>query len=290
MVAFGDVKRCPTVPAIGPGTTYDANGNRTGSGYTVGSGNRMLSDGTYDYTYDNEGNTTRRTCIADGSVTDYTWDYRNRLTEVTDRASLNGAPTQIVDYIYDVNNHLIEEITDPDGAGSEPATAQWFVYDPLSPLPSGEGQGEGQMVLRYTGTPGVGAALADYYVWGPATDFLLCDEHKVSPSEIDIDWTLGDNLNTIRDIAQYNSTTHTTTVIDHIAYSAFGVVTTETAPSTDCLFKFTGRPLDTATGFQNNWNRVFYAAAGRFPSPDPSGLGPDVNPYHYCGNGLTYRG
>ena len=71
---------------------------------------------------------------------------------------------------HDVNNHLIEEITDPDGAGSEPASEQVFLYD------------RGQMVLRYTGTTGVEPTVADYYVWGPATDLLLCDEHKVGPS------------------------------------------------------------------------------------------------------------
>ena len=37
--------------------SYDANGNRTMTGYSTGTGNRLLSDGTYNYTYDDEGNT-----------------------------------------------------------------------------------------------------------------------------------------------------------------------------------------------------------------------------------------
>ena len=36
----------------------------------------------------------RRTVIATGAVTEYEWDYRNRLIEVTDRASADGCGHQ----------------------------------------------------------------------------------------------------------------------------------------------------------------------------------------------------
>ncbi|MFN0054799.1 MAG: hypothetical protein ACKV0T_21720, partial [Planctomycetales bacterium] len=81
--------------------TYDANGNRTNTGYTTGTNNRLTSDGTYNYTYDNEGNRTRKTKISDGSYTDYTWDHRNRLTDVTFKTS-GGTTTKKVHYTYDV--------------------------------------------------------------------------------------------------------------------------------------------------------------------------------------------
>jgi hypothetical protein len=48
----------------------------------VGPNNEILSDGTYTYSYDAEGNCTERVNIATGADTDYTWDLRNRLTEV----------------------------------------------------------------------------------------------------------------------------------------------------------------------------------------------------------------
>ena len=38
-----------------------ANGNRTGSGYTVGPNNWISSDGTFTYEHDDEGNIVRRT-------------------------------------------------------------------------------------------------------------------------------------------------------------------------------------------------------------------------------------
>ena len=49
--------------------SYDANGNRTNTGYQTGANNQLLRDGTYSYTYDNEGNRTSRTNIATGKLT-----------------------------------------------------------------------------------------------------------------------------------------------------------------------------------------------------------------------------
>lgn len=61
---------------------YDNNGNRTNPGYVTGEYNRLLSDDTYNYEYDPEGNRTKRTEIATGTVTEYVWDHRNRLVEL----------------------------------------------------------------------------------------------------------------------------------------------------------------------------------------------------------------
>ena len=64
------------------GYTYDKSGNRTISGYSTGADNRLTSDAIYNYTYDAEGNRTRRTKISDGSYIDYSYDYRNRLSNI----------------------------------------------------------------------------------------------------------------------------------------------------------------------------------------------------------------
>ena len=61
--------------------TFDNNGNRTMSGYQTGTDNRLTNDGTYSYTYDAEGNRLTRTKTATGEVTEYTWDYHNRLDQ-----------------------------------------------------------------------------------------------------------------------------------------------------------------------------------------------------------------
>jgi RHS repeat-associated protein len=63
---------------------YDENGNRVtanGQDIVTGTGNRLLEDESFYYTYDAEGNLTRRTDKSSGVVTVYTWDHRNRLTK-----------------------------------------------------------------------------------------------------------------------------------------------------------------------------------------------------------------
>ena len=76
--------------------TYDENGNRitaNGDIYTTGDANQTTSDGTYTYIYDDNGNLQFRYVDADESetlnsgdtdVTEYTWDNRNRLVEVSE--------------------------------------------------------------------------------------------------------------------------------------------------------------------------------------------------------------
>ena len=61
----------------------------------VGAHNRLLSDGTYRYEYDGEGNCVKRTNIPTGEVTEYEWDHRNRLVVVIDRLSEDGPIVQI---------------------------------------------------------------------------------------------------------------------------------------------------------------------------------------------------
>ena len=188
--------------------SYDSNGNRTNGGYTTGDANQLTTDGTYTYQYDSEGNRTARfvdndtsgtLTTGDTDMTEYTWDHRNRLTNVTNRATYGGSATQAVDYIYDIRNRLVGKILDPDGAGEDPATEEYYAYD-----------GD-QILLRFDGSET--SDLVDRYLWAPAVDLLLSDEKLTGPSTPGtIYWTLGDNLNTIRDIALYNSGTDTTTI------------------------------------------------------------------------------
>ena len=60
---------------------YDANGNRTGTGYSTTVMNETLtSPGVVTYTYDSAGNMI--SANSGGTFTTYTYDYHNRLTEV----------------------------------------------------------------------------------------------------------------------------------------------------------------------------------------------------------------
>jgi hypothetical protein len=91
--------------------TYDQNGNRTNSGYVTAAGNRLMSDGTYNYDYDSEGNRTIRTKIADGTVDEYTWDYRNRLMGIVS-TDADGNVIKTVGYTYDVDDQRVSKTVD----------------------------------------------------------------------------------------------------------------------------------------------------------------------------------
>jgi RHS repeat-associated protein len=81
--------------------------------------------------------------------------------------------------------------------------------------------------------------------------------------------------------------------VNHRVFSAYGQLLSQTdlsgarpAPATvDCLFGYTGRPLDQATGLQNNNARWYDAITGRWLSEDHIWDG--VNLYRYVGNGPT---
>ncbi len=65
--------------------SYDANGNRNSLDYTVDTNNHITADATFTYAYDDQGNRTSRTDSNTGEVTEYSWDYRNRLVTAKDR-------------------------------------------------------------------------------------------------------------------------------------------------------------------------------------------------------------
>ena len=314
-----------TAPQPGESYSYDANGNRAGTGYVIGADNELLCDGTYTYTYDAEGNRTAKfiDTNADGvldsgdtSITIYGWDNRNRLVSVTTYATFGDAPTQTVNYAYDAENRWIGE-TVINGDGSIHRTA--FAYDPEAGG-GGSGVGTGQIVLQFdgglsqvssdeTGTVLLTATnLSHRYLWGPAVDQILADE-QLLPSPAGggaggeggqgggynltqpgtVVWPLTDNLGTVRDLAVYNAATGVTSVANHRVYDSFGNLMSQTNAAVDCLFGFTGRPLDPAgTALQNNGQRWYEAGTGGWLSQDPTGLSAgDTNLYRYCGNSPT---
>ena len=244
--------------------TYDDTGNRTNTGYITVANNRTTSDGVYNYTYDVEGNMTSRTAISGGAVTLYTWDHRNRLISVTQKASANSAAQWIVEYTYDYQNRLVKRSYDPDAAGNEVAEVTTWIYDGT------------QMVLQFDGSGDLNNDdLSHRYMYGPIVDQILADETIGN----DTYWTLTDHQNTVRDLAT------TAGVVTHRSYNAFGVKTDETANAVDCIFGYTGKMYDEVTELQNNINRWYNPELGKWLSEDPIGFnGGDTNVYKYVKN------
>ena len=217
--------------------SYDANGNRTNTGYQTGANNQLLSDGTYGYTYDNEGNRTSRTNIATGELTSYSWDYHNRLTSVVIQNS-SGTVTESVAYTYDAYDRRIAKVIDPDGAGPATATTERMVYDGDNIALTFDGQGN----------------QTHRYLYGSGVDQILADETPTS-----VNWALVDHQGTVRDVVDSNGA-----VLNHLIYDSYGQVTSETNPSLDFRFGYTGRERDKETGLQYNRARYYDPRTGAF--------------------------
>ena len=94
--------------------------------------NRLLSDGTFDYTYDQNGNLIKQVQIA-GTYsttyeTDYTWDYENRPVGVTYYDN-SHALQQSITYTYDYLGNVIREYV-----STAPQPYAYTVYDGGQPL------------------------------------------------------------------------------------------------------------------------------------------------------------
>ncbi len=261
---------------------YDPTGNRIsssrhGSGYTVGDGpagaadaNRLTSDGTYRYSYDDEGNLNARTQIAGGVVREFTWDHRNRLTRVTDRPSAVGAPTQVVDYTYDTLNRRIASKVDATPGDAVDGKITYFVYD------------GSDVLVELVDLDGSGPAVATEsmrYLHGPAVDQILAQEDATGK----VLWDLADHLETVRDLVNNSGI-----VVNHLKYDSFGNVFAQSNPAANTRYQFTGREHDSETGLQYNRARYYDATSGRFLSEDPIGFnGRDFNVYRYVANSPT---
>lgn len=247
--------------------SYDDNGNRINPGYVTGTNNRLLSDGTYNYDYDGEGNLITRTEIATGARRRFEWDHRNRLATVTDE-NPSGAPTQRVEFTYDAFNRRIAKSVDTNPLDAVDAAITYFVYD-----------GD-DVLLDLVDTDGPSgpavAQLANRYLHGPAVDQVLAQEDAAG----NVQWLLADHLGTIRDILD-----HTGASLNHIRYDSFGNITAQTDPTIDTRYAFTGREFDPETGLHYYRARYYDAAIGRFLSEDPITFGAsDANLYRYVWN------
>ena len=264
----------------------DANGNRTSTNSvssTIGAGNRLTDDGTFTYEYDNEGNLTRRSETSTGSYRNFTYDYRNRLTEVEDFPPSLGSPTQKIDYGYDAfNRRVSREVTtytttegsNDGGEGGDSTTTsstytEKFIYD-----------GD-HVVLDFLSTDSSATVPHSRYLYGPAIDQVLAQETTSGAGNVY--WLLADNEGSIRDVVDKVGAAVSG---GHFQYDAFGnVLSGDTTLGRNF---FTGRELDILTGLQYNRERWYDPATGRFISQDPIGLaGGQFNFYVYAGNNPT---
>ncbi len=195
------------------------------------------------------------------TYTTYTYDYRNRLTEVKQGGTL------IATYTY---NALDQRIGIQDSGGS----TTWTIYNGASAdaLPYADFNGSGGALLtRYVSGPGM--------VNGAVVDELLARTSSGGTTA----WYLTDKLDSVRDVVSSAGS-----VLDHVVYDSFGNITTETNASNGDRFKFAGMEYDATTGQYFDRARYYSNAVGRFTGLDPMGFSAgDTDLYAYVGGSPT---
>jgi RHS repeat-associated protein len=186
------------------------------------------------------------------------------LISVTDKNSSHVQ--QQVTYSYDAFNRLVERSIQ---IGAGPVETGHFIYDGI------------EMVLQLDDN----ADVEHRMLWGPAVDQALADETGAG----DVYWYLTDHLGTVRDVAEYDSGTNTTTVANHIAFDSFGDRISETnAALGDFDIGYTGKWFDRATGLAWHWTRWYNPSIQRWMSEDPIGFAAeDANLSRYVENNVS---
>ncbi len=234
---------------------YDANGNRNTTGYSTTGGNRLASDGTYNYGYDAEGNRTSKTRISDGQVTTYTFDNRNRVTDVQVKTA-GGVLLHDESYTFDSQGRRL-------GVNSDGAQT-WTLY-------------KGDNAYADFNSSG---ALQTRYLFGLSADGLIARTSAAGS----VAWYLADNLGSVRQVV-----TTAGSVLYSAAYTAYGQVRTSAGAGGD-RFGYAGREWSRVTGEGYYRARLYDPAAGRFTSEDTIGFrGQDANLYRYVGNSPSTR-
>ncbi|MGB7229083.1 MAG: RHS repeat-associated core domain-containing protein [Candidatus Acidiferrales bacterium] len=226
--------------------SFDPVGNRTASlaipSYTVNSSNELTSDSNASYTHDNNGNTTSETNST--GTTNYTWNFDNRLTQVT---LPNSGGT--VNFEYDPFGRRIEKVS--------PTATSIFVYD-----------GD-NLVETVNGSGGEVAS----YAQGQDIDEPLAMDRSGT-----IDYYEQDGLGSVTSLTVANGS-----VVQSYTYDSFGNTTNSSGSLTN-FFRYTGRELDTETNLYFYRARYYDPTTGRFLGEDPIQFEGDINFYVYVVN------
>ncbi len=252
--------------------SFDGNGNRTTPGDVTGADNQLLSDGTWNYAYDADGNETAKVNVATGERWSYGYDARDHLVHAEERKA-DGTLEVSVDYKYDLFGNRLEKDVWDAALGLQVTKFAYDGWDPSKGSPVGNENwdvwadlnADGSLQTRYLRTDAVDAVFARIGATG-------------SP-----EWYLTDRLGSIRDVVSAADQ-----VEDAIAYDGYGNIITETNPAARGRYAWTGREYDVETDLQYNRARYYDATNGRWISQDPMGFDAgDSNLYRYVNNRLT---
>jgi RHS repeat-associated protein len=216
----------------------------------VNAGNQLTADATHSYQYDENGNLTRKTLLATGNFSQYTYDAENRLTKVEEFAAGNPTPAFTSTYRYDGLGRRIEKVAN--------GQTKRYIYDGEDILL--EYDGANVLQARYTHGPGIDEPIA--VTKGGSTFFY----HQ-------------DGLGTVTELTDSAGTT-----AKSYSYDAYGTIVDQTG-TVEQPYTYTGREFDAETGLYYYRERYYDSKTGRFLQQDPIGISGDLNLYAYVQNG-----
>jgi RHS repeat-associated protein len=249
--------------ADGVSYAFDANGNRTTAGtltYSSPVNNEVTNDGVYTYTYDAAGNLVTKSKGSGASLdlTTYTYDQRNLLTGVDE--TVGGTGVYTATYVYDVLGRRVEQQVWHTG-GSTVTTRYAFDGDRVW----AELDGSNNVQYRYLNGDGPTQTFARINVGGSS-----------------VAWLLADRLGSVRDVAD------TTQVNDHVEYTPYGGIASESSSASGVPLMFTGLNEDRTSGILEAKERDELVATGQWMQEDPIGfVAGDTNLRRYVGNNAT---
>ena len=226
---------------------YDAVGNRTTGGSVVNQGNQLTADANFAYQYDDNGNLTRKTLLATGNYTQYTYDAENRLTQVQEFAADNPTAITTSSYRYDGLGRRIEKVAN--------GQTKRYIYDGEDIFL--EYDGVNVLQARYTHGPGIDEPIA--VTKGGSTFFY----HQ-------------DGLGSVTDLTDSAGAT-----AKSYSYDAYGTIVDQTG-TVDQPYSYTGRELDSETGLYYYRARYYDTQIGKFTQRDPIGRVGGNNYYEYA--------
>ena len=237
----------------------------------------MESDGVYTYTYDADGNLTKKSKGASDETWVYSYDERNQLIGVQKQQTDGGTVLTRATYMYDVYGNRVEKQVWTSSQGTTTTTR--FALDGWKKPVDGNGQlyalkgnenfdvwaeldGSNQLTMRRLFGDGVDELAARISVGGTAV------------------WYLTDRLGSVR-----NLTNSSGTLIGTLVYDGYGNVSTDTTGANGDQYQSTGRERDAESGLQYNRARYYDPLTGRWLNEDPIGFeGGDENLFRYARN------
>ncbi len=234
---------------------YDPVGNRTATGNVTNAGNQLTADATHSYQYDDNGNLTRKTLLATGNYTQYSYDAENRLTKVEDFVAGNPTAAFTSTYRYDGLGRRIEKVAN--------GQTKRYIYDGEDILL--EYDGSNVLQARYTHGPGIDEPIA---VTKGANTFFY---HQ-------------DGLGSVTDLTDSAGVT-----AKSYNYDAYGNIL-ESPGTVEQPYTYTGREFDSESGLYYYRARYYDPTTGRFLQNDPVGFSGGINLYRYAlGNPASLR-